>query len=65
MILASQHPTSKLGHYLSIMFRDIMEEVTEFHNLDKKDVTIKWITSHKNVPGNEAADIEAKGAATD
>ena len=42
-----------------------MKEVTEFHNLDKKDVTIRWIASHKNVPGNEVADVEAKGAATD
>ena len=64
-ILASQRPTSKPGHYLSVMFRDIMKEVIEFHDLDKKDVTIRWIASHKNVPGNEAADVEAKGAATD
>ena len=59
-IIASQSPTSKPGHYLSVIFRKIMHDITETHSLNKTDTTIRWIASHKNVPGNEAADVEAK-----
>ena len=42
-----------------------MRDTMETHDLNKADITVRWIASYKNVPGNEAADVEAKRAATD
>ena len=64
-ILAGEQPLSKPGHYLSIKFREIMQEVFEQCNLSKCDITIHWIVGHRNIQGNEEADREAKRAATD
>ena len=64
-ILAGERPLSKPGHYLSIKFREIVQEVFERRNLSKRDITIHWIVGHRNIQGNEEANREAKQAATD
>ena len=64
-ILVGERPTSKPGHYLSIRFREIIQEVHERRNLSKSDISIRWIVGHRNIRGNEEVDKEAKRAATD
>ena len=64
-ILAGERSTSKPGHYLSIRFKEIIQEVHERRNLSKSDISIRRIVGHKNIRGNEEADKEAKRAATD
>ena len=64
-ILAGERPTSKPGHYLSISFREIVQEVHDRLKLSKNDISVRWIVGHRNIRGNEEADKEAKRAATD
>ena len=59
-ILAGECPTSKPGHYLSIKFREIIQEVCERRNLPKNDILLHWIIGHRNIQGNKVADKEAK-----
>ena len=63
-ILAGERPTTKLGHYLSIRFREIIQEIHNRHSITKEDVSLCWIVGHRNIIGNEEADKEAKEAAT-
>ena len=64
-ILAGERPTSKPGHYLSVKFREIVQEVHDRLKLSKNDISVRWIVGHRNIRGNEEADKEAKKAATD
>ena len=53
------------SHYLSIKFREIIQEVCERRNLPKNDISLHWIIGHRNIQGNKVADKEAKRAALD
>ena len=64
-ILAGERPTTKPGHYLSIRFREIIQEIHNRRGITKEDVSLCWIVGHRNITGNEEADKEAKEAATD
>ena len=64
-IQASEHPTVKSGHYLCLYFRNILRKVLSGNNTTRKDITVQWITGHRDVEGNKAADAEAKWAALD
>ena len=53
-ILASERPTSKPSHYLSINFREIVQEVHDRLKLSKNNISIHWIvvmivTSHPSL----------------
>ena len=63
-ILVSERPTTKPGHYLSIRFREIIQELHNRCCITKEDVSLHWIVGHRNIIGNEEADKEAKEAAT-
>ena len=63
-ILAGEHPTTKPGHYLSIRFREIIQELHNRRHITKEDISLCWIVGHRNIIGNEEADKEAKEAAT-
>ena len=61
-ILATQVFTSKPGHYLMDIFHMNLKAALKRHCIGK--VLIRWIPGHTEIPGNEAADTEAKAATT-
>ena len=59
-IIAGERPTSKPGHYLSVEFRKLLQDLHEKYGLSKRDISVRWIVGHKDILGNEEADREAK-----
>ena len=57
--------TTKSGHYLIDKFNNIIRAIRRKHKCSKSDITLRWVAAHKDVLGNERADVEAKKAATD
>ena len=58
-ILAGEHPTTKPGHYLSIRFREIIQEIHNHCSIAKEDISLRWIVGHRNITDNEEAVNEA------
>jgi hypothetical protein len=63
VIQSSESPTTKPGHYILHYLHRIIQDVRRKHNLDKNQITIRWILGHAGVPGNEQADEKARAAA--
>jgi len=63
VIRSGENLTAKSGHHLLLRFRNSIRRLQDKKDLDKKDVTVRWIAGHKDVEGNEVADREAKLAA--
>ncbi|OAX33385.1 hypothetical protein K503DRAFT_657318, partial [Rhizopogon vinicolor AM-OR11-026] len=53
--------SSKPGHYLMDIFHDDLRRIIPAH--DRRKLVIRWTPGHQNIPGNEAADVQAKLAA--
>ncbi|OAX30731.1 hypothetical protein K503DRAFT_818508, partial [Rhizopogon vinicolor AM-OR11-026] len=52
---------SKPGHYLMDLFHDDLRKLIPTH--DRRKLVVRWTPGHLNIPGNEAADEQAKLAA--
>lgn len=63
VILSSERPSSKPGHYLLSHFRAMLRRVLKEEKIPHSNITVRWIAGHKNIAGNEHADKEAKAAA--
>ena len=64
-IQASEHPTAKSGHYLCLHFRNTMHSVLTENKATREDLMVQWIAGHRDMEGNEVADVEAKCTALD
>ncbi|KAG2340107.1 hypothetical protein BDR05DRAFT_1036078 [Suillus weaverae] len=60
-IRATKAFISKPGHYLMDKFHDDLRKLVPAH--DERKLTIRWSPGHHGIPGNEAADEQAKMAA--
>ena len=60
VIRSGANLTAKPGHYLLLHFRNLIRHLQNKKNIDKKDITVRWIAGHEDVKGNEVADREAK-----
>ncbi|KIJ04602.1 hypothetical protein PAXINDRAFT_54716, partial [Paxillus involutus ATCC 200175] len=54
---------SKSGYYLMDHFRKAIRRLRRKMKLKRGDITVRWISGHEGVDGNERADEEAKLAA--
>lgn len=61
VICATKVFVSKPGHYLMDKFHDDLRSLILAH--DNQKLIIQWALDHKGIPGNEAADEQAKRAA--
>jgi ribonuclease HI len=52
---------SKPGHYLMDIFHDDLRKLIPTH--DQRKLIVRWAPGHHDIPGNEAADEQAKIAA--
>jgi ribonuclease HI len=55
---------TKPGHYLIDLFRTNARQTLRTHHLNKRDLTLCWISGHSGIEGNEKADEEARLALT-
>lgn len=62
-IRSGESPSTKPGHYILHYLHRIIRDVRRKHQLNKDQITIRWIPGHAGVQGNEQADEEARGAA--
>ncbi|KAG2065424.1 hypothetical protein BDR04DRAFT_1032850, partial [Suillus decipiens] len=60
-IYATNGFISKPGHYLMEKFHDNLHRLISAH--DDCKLTVQWMPSHQKIPGNEAADKQAKRVA--
>lgn len=60
-IIATGAFNSKPGHYLIDLFHDDLRKLIPPH--DRRKLVVRWTPGHLNIPGNEAADEQAKMAA--
>ncbi|KIK80713.1 hypothetical protein PAXRUDRAFT_36112 [Paxillus rubicundulus Ve08.2h10] len=63
VIRSSNMFDSKPGHYLVDHFCNTIAKLQRKMKLTKTDITVRWISGHDRVEGNERADEEAKEAA--
>ena len=63
MIKCGEVFTTKSDHYLMDHFARLIKQVWRTHNLQKTDIKLHWIASHKEVTGNKKVNEEAKVAA--
>ena len=63
VIRSGANPTAKPGHYLLLRFRNLIRHLQNKKDINKKDITVRWIAGHEDVEGNEVADREVKLAA--
>lgn len=54
---------SKPGYYLIEHFSRLIRAIRKKHQCTSEDITVRWVTGHKDIEGNEKADVEAKKAA--
>ncbi|KAG2128243.1 hypothetical protein DEU56DRAFT_701662, partial [Suillus clintonianus] len=62
VIQSGEITTPRAGHYLIDRFRRMIQLI-KTRNQNDFNITVRWISAHSNVPGNEKADEEAKRAA--
>ncbi|KAG2343931.1 hypothetical protein BDR05DRAFT_863909, partial [Suillus weaverae] len=60
-ICATKVFISKPGHYFMDKFHDDLRKLIPVH--DDRKLTVRWTPGHQRIPGNEAADEQAKKAA--
>ncbi|KIJ12629.1 hypothetical protein PAXINDRAFT_27773, partial [Paxillus involutus ATCC 200175] len=56
---------TKPGHYLIDHFHRAINRLRKKMKITRTDITVRWISGHDGVEGNERADEEAKKAAQD
>jgi ribonuclease HI len=63
-IQSGERPTTKPGHYILHHLHRLIKDVKRKHDLDRNQITVRWIPGHAGVPGNEKADEAAREAAS-
>ncbi|KIJ09201.1 hypothetical protein PAXINDRAFT_53669, partial [Paxillus involutus ATCC 200175] len=63
VIQSGENPSAKPGHYILDHFRRLVRTMKKKYGSPMFNLTVRWISGHNSVQGNESANKEAKLAA--